>query len=115
MTTIAVTKEGAGEPRVAVSPETAKKFVGLGCVVKIESGAGLRSRFADSLYTAQGGSIAGSAAEALAGADLLLKVRRPTVEEVKALNSGALVVTMLDPFSDRAGRTSAAFAENRSK
>ena len=103
MTTIAVTAEGAGEPRVAISPETAKKLVGAGFAVKIETGAGLRSRFADSLYAAQGASIAGSAAEALAGADLLLKVRRPRVEEVAALKRGGLVIAMLDPYSDRAG------------
>jgi NAD(P) transhydrogenase subunit alpha len=103
MTTIAVTREAAGEPRVAVSPETAKKLVALGSSVKIETGAGLRSRFADNLYAAQGATIAGSAAEALAGADLLLKVRRPALEEVKALKSGALVIAMLDPFSDRSG------------
>jgi NAD(P) transhydrogenase subunit alpha len=103
MTTIAVTREGTGEPRVAISPETAKKLVGLGATVRIEAGAGLRSRFADSLYTAQGARIAGSAAEALAGAELLLKVRRPKVEEVKALKAGGIVVAMLDPYSDRAG------------
>jgi NAD(P) transhydrogenase subunit alpha len=55
------------------------------------------------LYTAQGARIAGSAAEALAGAELLLKVRRPKVEEVKALKAGGIVVAMLDPYSDRAG------------
>jgi NAD(P) transhydrogenase subunit alpha len=103
MTKIAVTKESAGEPRVAVSPETAKKLIALGCSVSIEAGAGARSRFADGLYAAQGAGIAGGVAEALAGADLLLKVRRPNVEEVKALKPGALVIAMLDPYSDRSG------------
>jgi NAD(P) transhydrogenase subunit alpha len=103
MTTIAVTTESGAEPRVAVSPETAKKLVALGAMVKIEAGAGLRSRFADSLYAAQGASIAASAAEAVGGADMLLGVRRPVVERVKALKPGGLVVAMLDPYSDRAG------------
>ena len=103
MTTIAVTTESGAEPRVAVSPETAKKLVALGSTVKIEAGAGLRSRFADSLYAAQGASIAASAAEAVAGADMLLGVRRPAVERVGALKAGGIVVAILDPYSDRAG------------
>jgi proton-translocating NAD(P)+ transhydrogenase subunit alpha len=103
MVTIAVTAEGAEEPRVAVSPETVKKLVGLGCTVKVEAGAGKRSRFSDDLLKAQGAEIAASAAEALRDADVLLKVRRPTADEVKALKPGALVVAMLDPYGDKAG------------
>ena len=61
MVTIAVTAESAGETRVAASPETVKKLVGAGCTVKVQSGAGLQSRFADSLYQAAGAGIAGSA------------------------------------------------------
>jgi len=103
MVTIAVTAEGSDEPRVAVSPETAKKLVGLGCTVKVQSGAGLRARFSDELYKAQGAAISATAADALAGADALLKVRRPMMEEVKTLKPGAIVAGMLDPFTDGAG------------
>ena len=46
MITIAVTAEASHEPRVAVSPETVKKLVALGCAVKVQSGAGSRSRAA---------------------------------------------------------------------
>jgi NAD(P) transhydrogenase subunit alpha len=103
MVTIAVTAEGAGETRVAASPETVKKLVAAGCTVKIEAGAGLKSRFADSLYQAAGATIAASAAEAAQGADILLKVRRPTSSEVAALKPGGLVAAMLSPFDDRPG------------
>src|SRR6185312_2065125 len=54
MVTIAVTSESADEPRVAVSPDTVKKFTGLGAKVRVESGAGLRSRFSDEAYRAAG-------------------------------------------------------------
>ena len=57
MITIAVTAEGPDEPRVAVSPETVKKLVALGATVKVQSGAGLRSRFSDDMLKAQGGLI----------------------------------------------------------
>ena len=66
MVTIAVTAEGADEPRVAVSPETVKKLTGFGCTVKVQSGAGDRSRFSDECLRAAGRDIAASAAEALA-------------------------------------------------
>ena len=103
MVTIAVTAEAPGETRCAISPETVKKLVGLGCTVRVQSGTGARSRFSDDVLKAQGATIAPTAAEALAGADILLKVRRPSVDEVKALAKGAMVIAMLDPYSDRAG------------
>ena len=103
MVTIAVTAERDGEPRVAVSPETVKKLTALGCLVRVEAGAGARSHFADDALKAGGATIAGSASEALAGADILLKVRRPSPDEVKALKPGAIVAAILAPYDDRAG------------
>jgi NAD(P) transhydrogenase subunit alpha len=102
MITIAVTAEGSDEPRVAVSPETVKKLSALGAKVKVQSGAGLRSGFSDAILAAQGAEIAATAADALAGADILLKVRRPTLEELKSLKPGTIVAAMIDPYSDRA-------------
>ena len=102
MVTIAVTREPADEPRVAVSPETVKKLVGAGAAVRVEAGAGSRSRFSDEALKAAGAEIV-SHDEALNGADILIKVRRPTVDEVKALKPGALVVAGLSPYDDRAG------------
>jgi len=103
MVTIAVTAEGTDESRVAISPETAKKLVGLGAKVKVQSGAGARSRFSDEVLRAQGAEIVPTAADALRDADILFKVRRPSADEVRALKPGALVIAMLDPYSDRAG------------
>jgi H+-translocating NAD(P) transhydrogenase subunit alpha len=102
MVTIAVTSEAADEPRVAVSPETIKKLMALGAKVRVQSGAGLRSRFADAAYAAAGAEVVSHDA-ALSGADILLKVRRPSADEVKALKPGALVAGMIDPYGDRAG------------
>ena len=100
MVSIAVTSEAADEPRVAVSPDTVKKLLGLGATVKIESGAGARSRFSDDAYRAAGAEIV-DRATALSGADFLLKVRRPSIEEVQALKPGAMVVASIDPYGDR--------------
>jgi H+-translocating NAD(P) transhydrogenase subunit alpha len=103
MFTIAVTAEDAAETRVAASPETVKKLSALGCTVRIERGAGLRSRFSDEAYQAAGATIAASANEAVSGADMLLHVRRPGLDQIKALKPGGMVVAILDPYSDRAG------------
>ena len=103
MVTIAVTPEEAGETRVALSPETAKKLTALGATVKVASGAGSRSRFSDAAYQAAGATIAATPSEAASGADILLKVRRPTADEVKSLKPGAIVAAMVNPFDDRPG------------
>ena len=102
MVTIAVTAERDGEPRVAVSPETVKKLTAMGLLVKVQAGAGAASRFSDEQLRAQGAEIVPTAADALGGADVLLKVRRPTADEVRALKSGAIVAAMLAPYDDRA-------------
>ncbi len=103
MVTIAVTAEGPDESRVAISPDTVKKLTALGCKVRVEAGAGARSRFSDEVLKAQGAEIAPSAADALRDTDVLLKVRRPSVEEVKGLKPGAVVAAILDPYGERAG------------
>jgi NAD(P) transhydrogenase subunit alpha len=102
MATIAVVSESADEPRVAVSPDTVKKLRALGADVRVETGAGSKSRFSDEAYRTAGAEIV-SSAQALAGADVLLSVRRPTAEAVAALKPGAIVMGMIDPFGDRAG------------
>lgn len=102
MVTIAVTAEGADEPRVAASPDTVKKLKGLGADVRIQSGAGARSRISDEALKAAGATIVASAAEAVQGADILLKVRRPSNDEIKSMKPGGIVAAMLDPYAERA-------------
>ena len=99
---IAVTRERrAQETRVAATPDTVKKLIALGFAVTVEAGAGAARRYPDADYAAAGASLAASAAEALAGADVLLKVRAPADEEIAALKSGAVVVGLLNPYSDK--------------
>jgi proton-translocating NAD(P)+ transhydrogenase subunit alpha len=102
MVTIAVTAEREGEPRVAVSPETVKKLTAMGFVVRVQKGAGAHSRFSDELLASQGAQIAPTAADTLSGADVLLRVRRPSSDELKPLKSGAIVAAMLSPYDERA-------------
>ncbi|CAH1659958.1 MULTISPECIES: Re/Si-specific NAD(P)(+) transhydrogenase subunit alpha [unclassified Chelatococcus] len=90
------------EGRVAATPETVKKFLGLGAEVVVQSGAGLRSGLTDADYTEAGARIAATSEETLSGADVVLKVRRPSVTELPLIKRGALVIAVLDPYGDDA-------------
>jgi len=74
------------EPRVAATPDTVKKMKALGADVAVEPGAGLKSGYLDTDYTAVGARIAKDAAS---GADVVLKVRRPTEAELRGYKKGA--------------------------
>lgn len=100
---IAVPAETQGaETRVAVTPETARKFIGLGAEVVVEKGAGLASGITDADYESAGATIAKNAKEALKGAAIVLKVRRPAEAEFAGLPAGSLVVGIMDPYGNEA-------------
>ncbi len=103
MITISVTREGEGETRVALSPETTKKYKGLGARILFQAGAGERSFMPDRLFSEAGAEIVPSAAEAISQADVVLKVGRPSEEELKAIKPGAVFAGMIDPFGSRDG------------
>ena len=101
MTKIAVLKEtAAGETRVAATPETVKKFIGLGATVSVEKGAGLSASISDADYEAVGANL-GTAAAAAKDADILLSVQGPDPKALKAVAKGAWIVAGLDPFGQR--------------
>ena len=114
---IAVTRERReGETRCAATPETVKKLIALGATVSVEAGTGLGSSIPDADYAEAGASVKPDLSAALAGADVLLKVRGPTASEISALKPGAVVVSLLDAWRDKAtvealrGAQSTAFA-----
>ena len=86
----------AGETRVAVTPETAKKLVAQGHTVRVQSGAGLAASVTDQAYTAAGAEITDAAGAF--GCPLVLKVRSPAAGELALLKPGTTVVGMLNPF-----------------
>ena len=91
-----------GEPRVSATPDTVKRLVGLGASVAVETGAGLKSGILDADYEAAGASIAATAADALYGAEVVLKVRRPTEAELSSYKPGALLLAIIDPYGNDA-------------
>lgn len=103
MVTIAVPVEGEGEPRAAISPETVKKYIGLGCAVRVQTGVGFGSNIIDADYEEMGATVHGSLVETLTGADIVLKVLRANAEEIAVMNEGTIFIAMLDPYGERAG------------
>jgi NAD(P) transhydrogenase subunit alpha len=89
-----------GERRVAVTPETARKYIALGASVAVEAGAGLSASIADSDYEAAGAEV-GSREAALRDADAVLAVQGPDPASLQGLKPGALIVAALDPFRQR--------------
>jgi len=88
------------EPRVALVPEAVQKLTGLGAEVVVEAGLGGGVSLADDRYAEAGAHVAGARGEALHAADLVLRVRKPPAEEVALLKSGAIHVSLLDPFNE---------------
>jgi H+-translocating NAD(P) transhydrogenase subunit alpha len=95
------------EPRVAATPDTVKKMIALGADVAVAPGAGVRSGILDADYAAAGASVNH---DALANADVILKVRRPADEELKSYKRGALVIAIMDPSGHDAALKSMADA-----
>ncbi len=97
---IAIAREtDAAEPRVGGTPETVKKFTGLGAEVFVERGAGVSSGILDSEYAAAGATVGDNVCK---DADLVLKVKRPSAEELKSYRKGAIVAAIMDPYGNEA-------------
>ena len=97
---IAVAREiDEAEPRVAATPDTVKKYVALGAEVAVEPGAGLKSGLLDADYEAVGARVG---ADAVADADVVLKVKRPEASEFARYKKGALVIAIMDPYGNAA-------------
>ncbi|MDE2145621.1 MAG: Re/Si-specific NAD(P)(+) transhydrogenase subunit alpha [Burkholderiales bacterium] len=100
-------ESAAGETRVAVTPETARKLGAQGHAVKVQSGAGVAASATDAAYAAAGAEITDRAGAF--GAPLVLKVRSPDPDELSLMKPGAALVGMLNPFDkDNLARLAAA-------
>ena len=98
---IAALKETAfGEHRVALTPETAKKFIALGASVAVEQGAGINAAITDEAYREAGAEV-GPPADVLAGADIVLAVQAPDPAILSGAKDGAFVAASFDPFQNR--------------
>src|SRR5690348_16901032 len=89
----------AGEPGVAATPDSVKKFISLGADVSVECGAGIASGSSDSDFVSAGARVSEAPTK---DADIVLKVRRPAPAERAAYKKGALVIAIMDPSGNEA-------------
>ena len=92
---------------VVAKPDTVKKFVDLGAQVVVERDAGLQANYMDQLYRDAGAEVAGTEAETLSGADVVLKVQSPITssegdtDELGLIQKSAVLVGFLAPLDQR--------------
>ena len=86
------------ESRVAATPETVKKLTALGAEVAVQAGAGLASGVTDAEYATAGAKVEPDAAATLAGAEVVLTVRRPAASALAGVARGAAVISIMDPY-----------------
>lgn len=86
-----------GERRVALVPDTVGKLVAAKLEVSIQSGAGSEAFYADDAYQKAGATVVPDARTTLGQADAVLKVQPPSLDEVSALKSGAILISFLQP------------------
>ena len=98
----------SGESRVAITPDTVKKFLDLGLSVLVESKAGITAAITDKAYEDAGAKIVKTSVEALSQADIVLKVQKPIVPESKGkselnevalMKDGAVLICLMEPYA----------------
>lgn len=91
-----------GENRVPVTPETAKKLIRLGADLVVEAGLGEGTGFSDQEYQDVGATISSDREALFTQADMLLRLRKPSQDEIALMKDGCVHVSYLDPFNERA-------------
>ena len=97
---VGVTREREpGERRVALVPDSVAKLIAAGFTVEVEKGAGVDSSLLDDAYTEAGATLVDDAL----GADVVVKVRKPSADEIARLRHGTVLIAFLQPLTDREG------------
>jgi NAD(P) transhydrogenase subunit alpha len=99
---ISVPKETQpGETRAPLTPDSAAKLVKLGAQVEVEAGLGIAAGFSDDAYTRAGATVSTDRKALLGSGDLVLRLRKPPVEEVALLKPNSVHASLLDPFNEK--------------
>ena len=99
---IAIPKEiHPGENRVPITPDSAKKLCRMGAELVVEAGLGLGSGYADSEYEEAGASVSSDRNALFSSADVLLRLRKPSLEEIALMKRGCIHISYLDPFNEK--------------
>jgi NAD(P) transhydrogenase subunit alpha len=89
------------ENRVALLPEHVIRLVEKGAQISIESGIGQTLNISDEDYQKAGASIDADRSRLYQGADMVLQIRKPAMEDVALLKEESIYVSLMDPFNER--------------
>lgn len=99
---IGIPRETAdGELRCAIVPQSAKKLCALGAKLVLESGLGVAAGFSDADFTDAGAEITTDRDALLANSDVIMRLRKPEMDEIPKLKKGCIHVSYLDPYNER--------------
>jgi NAD(P) transhydrogenase subunit alpha len=91
----------SSETRIPLVPDSAQKLVGLGAPVEIESDLGADLGYPDEAYEKAGAAVSKDRQGAMSAADIVIRLRKPPLEDVSLLKKGAIHISYLDPFRER--------------
>lgn len=91
-----------GERRAAIVPASVKKLKQIGFEVTVQSGLGAGARIPDAEYKEAGAIVTPELQDVVASSDIVLRVRKPQPADVAMLRSGAIHISFLDPFNEKA-------------
>lgn len=91
----------AEETRCPIVPETVKKLLAKEAEVEVESGIGIKSNFSDEEYKTAGATISTDRKASLSSADMVLRLRKPPLEEISLLKKGSIHISFLDPYNEK--------------
>ena len=86
------------DPRTPITPDSAKKLVGLGATILVEAGIGTESGYADAEFESAGAQIVTDVDQATAKADVVFGVQIPHAAELKTLKKDSIFIGRMDPF-----------------
>ncbi|MBC8317624.1 MAG: NAD(P) transhydrogenase subunit alpha [Desulfobulbaceae bacterium] len=101
MKIVALKETFPGEKRVALIPASIDKLVKSGADITVESGIGETCRYTDADYEKAGAKVSANRNELISSADMILRLRKPPVEEIPMMKKGAIHISYLDPFNEK--------------
>jgi NAD(P) transhydrogenase subunit alpha len=89
-----------GETRVALVPEHIARLVKMGAHITVETGIGQTLNISDEDYAEAGAALEADRSNLFQAADMVLRIRKPTLEEVALLKEESIYISLLDPFNE---------------
>ncbi len=90
-----------GECRAPLTPESAAKLVKLGAELEVEAGLGLAAGYSDEAYAKAGAILTTDRQTLLRGGEIVLRLRKPPIDEIPLLRPGSIHASLLDPFQEK--------------